>query len=143
VIEGVEDRPYVKLALTLINTAVTDFGGWTGRAPKGTSPLRKTQAGKGTRAGLEYQLVKVRLAIDAGRFLLERDDEIVRLWFGVAGVSFDAPRRNPKWVRRLAWLRHHELSLIRQAQGRDRATYRSDKRGGGAKRLREAMAVNG
>lgn len=106
-----EDRPYRKLALEVICAAVTDFGGWPWRTAGSVAQARVVT---GNPTSLEYRLRWFRFAIEAGRFLVERDDEVVQFWFAAAGISAHHARKHQPWIRRLAALRAQETELRRK-----------------------------
>jgi hypothetical protein len=131
---------YRKLAAQVINAAVTDFGGWPHRLR-----VPQIRGVSDRKHGLEYRLTWLRNSIDAGRFLIERDDEIVRFWFHLAGLNRNVFRRHQAWVHRLAALRAQERELRQTFNRRRELEERGDGRAqhGAMRRAqaRQRMAV--
>jgi hypothetical protein len=94
-----------KLAAGVINQAIRDFNSVTDLTDR--MPV-KTERDKIKRA-----LANTRIRIDAGRFLVERDDKKTRFWFHLAGVDLTGARsRMPRtWRPRLEALRAKESDL--------------------------------
>lgn len=68
------------------------------------------------------RLTRLRRRIEAGRFLLERTDDVVGLWFGAAGMSVSGTRylwrvATPDRYAMLAALREEEAELARATEG--------------------------
>lgn len=121
-----EDEPYRKLAAAVISAAVTDFGGWPWRRAS------NDRAVSGKASSLAYRLQVINTRIEAGRFLVERDDEITRFWFTLAGLDQRAAHRHEPWIHRLAALRAVEVELRRrfelEAARNERRRRRGDRR---------------
>lgn len=67
---------YIALAFSVVRQAYEDF--------KPTAPLPSTHI---SRADLERALDNVRTRISGGEFLIERNDAVVQLWFGLTTLS--------------------------------------------------------
>ncbi len=100
-----DDMPYRAVGAAVIALAVSDFGGWPWRDAR-FAPMESSKD----------RALWLSRAIEAGRFLLERDDDIVRMWFALAGISPHHARKHRPWIQRLAALRATEAEQRRKAQ---------------------------
>lgn len=112
-------HPVARLAVHVIWRAMLDFGivtEWRGKKlPKEIRIDGRPQLGtprplrKNAKQLLAIHVCEAR--IDGGRFLLEREDQIVQFWFEAAGMNLHAfrdrlsPRQRREWQLRLAALR--------------------------------------
>lgn len=113
----VEAEPYRRLALAVICAAVSDFGGWPGRlydAAVGMYHDPKRQMEQSEHHGPGYRLARIREAVQAGEFLVERHDPVTRHWFAAAGINRDQVARHPEWITRLGLLRAQLQEMERQ-----------------------------
>lgn len=112
-------HPVARLAVHVIWRAMLDFGivtEWRGKKlPKEIRIDGRPQTGLPRSRHLHAkQLLAIHICearIDGGRFLLEREDQIVRFWFEAAGMNVYAfrdrlsPQQRRDWQIRLAALR--------------------------------------
>lgn len=109
-----EQDPYQHLALRVIRQALDDFHG-RGLPNHGIS--RQYKGWRRRVLLLRQQLINMRMRLDAGRFLLTRNDPVVRLWFGWQGVTRHQVEMLNKYhamMVQLKALEKDELKLKRQ-----------------------------
>lgn len=105
--DGTVERRYRKLAAAVLLSAVAD--------------LERPET---TVGGIEQRLTDLTVQVEAGQFLVEREDAL--FWFQGAGLNMRASRHhNPQWRARLAALRARQAELDAAAGPRKRRRRRA------------------
>jgi hypothetical protein len=102
------NAPYRHLAAELVRLAMVDFGVLNPEHHQRVRGLGRQKQRRTT----YLRLSDIRIKIDAGRFLLERDDPRCLLWFRWTGLDWKKMRaEKADWRARLAGLRAAETVL--------------------------------
>lgn len=109
------DAGYVELARAVIHRAVADL-------MKGPDDIGSSTS-KDYCTKLTDLRWRLKHRIDAGKFLLFRDDPQTRLWFGLAGVEAVSPKKREMWRKKYEHLveaqRDLEQKIVRAMARRE------------------------